>query len=177
MKNTKSIALEQGVLSRIRIRATLIALVGGVATPFLAHMLPAYNGTPVGAILLAMFYAPLVAVLVSRFHVGLIVAALAPLLNVLITGHPDWSIAPVLTIELILFVSFVYFLSRQKAIGWLSAPVAYIAAKTVSTAAIAVFPAILNVNPADFWLNSIVNGSAGLAVLTAINIAALKLRS
>lgn len=177
MKNNKTIVLDQDVLSRLRIRATLIALVGGIATPFLAHMLPAYHGTPVGAILLAMFYAPLVAVLVSRFHVGLIVAALAPLLNVLITGHPDWVIVPILTIELTLFVTFVYLLSRQGKISWLSAPIAYIATKTVSSAAIAIFPVLLSVNPVDFWMNSIVNGSVGLAVLTAINLAVLKLKS
>lgn len=177
MKNDKTIALHQGVLNQLQVRTTLIALVGSVATPFLAHMLPAYHGTPVGAILLAMFYAPLVAVMVSRFHVGLIVAALAPLLNVLITGHPDWSIAPILTIELTLFVSFVYLMNKHRKISWLSAPLAYIGAKTVSSLLIALFPALLAVNPIDFWTNSISNGAVGLAVLTMINIGILKIKS
>lgn len=177
MKNDRTLTLNQGIFSQLQIKATLVALVGSVAFPFLVHFIPAVQGTPVGAIILAMFYAPLIAVLTSKLHVALIVAMVAPLLNALITGHPNWAIVPVLTIELSLFVTFVFLLNKNNKINWLSAPLAYLAVKTISALLIAVFPFILGVNPVDFWVNSITNGAVGIAILTLVNILILKWKS
>ena len=178
MKNENTLTIFPGIWSKWQIKTTLLALVASVAFPFLIHLIPPVQGTPIGAMLLAMFYAPFIAVLVSRLHVGLIVALVAPILNSLITGHPNWSIVPILTIELTLFVSVVYLINKQNnKIKWLSAPIAYLVVKTISAALILLFPVLLNVQPADFWINSISNGVIGIVVLTIINILIIKFKS
>jgi hypothetical protein len=177
MKNDRTLTLNQGIISQLHIKATLVALFASVAFPFLVHFLPPVQGTPMGAFVLAMFYAPLVAVLVTRFHVALVVAVAAPILNALITGHPHWAIVPVLTIELSLFVTFVFLLNKYNKINWFSAPLAYVAAKSISALLIALFPIILNANPVDFWVNSISNGTIGIIILTIINILIIRHKS
>lgn len=169
MKNDRTLTLNQGILSQLQIKATLVALAAGVAFPFLVHLLPPVQGTPLGAIILAMFYAPFIAVLVSRYHVALIVAIVAPTLNALITGHPNWAIVPILTIELSMFVTFVFLLNKYNKINWFSAPLAYLAVKTISALLIGLFPILLNANPVDFWVNSVSNGTIGILILTIIN--------
>ena len=165
-------------IDSLRIKAIIVALAGSILAPFIVHLFPPYQGVPLGAMLLPMFIAPFVAVLVSRFHVGLIAALLAPSLNALVTGHPDWVFIPVLTFELTVFVAITYLLNKNNLIHWVSAPLAYIAAKTVSSLTIWLFPAFLpQAAPVDFWLSSISNGLTGLVLLTLINVAVIKWKS
>jgi hypothetical protein len=177
MKNDRTLTLNQGILSQLQVKATFVAVTASVAFPFLVHLLPPVQGTPMGAIILAMFYAPFIAVLLSKYHVGLIVAMVAPLLNALITGHPNWAVVPVLTLELTVFVSFVYLLNKYSKINWFSAPLAYLAAKTISATVIAIFPFVLGVHPVDFWVNAVSTGLVGIVILTIINILVIRHRS
>jgi hypothetical protein len=177
MKNDRTLTLNQGILSQLQVKATFVAVTASVAFPFLMHLLPPIQGTPMGAMILAMFYAPLVAVLVSRYHVGLIVAILAPMLNALIIGHPNWAFVPILTLELSMFVTFVYLLNKYNKISWFSAPLAYLAVKTISALIIALFPFLLGVHPVDFWMSSVSTGVVGILVLTLINVLIIKYKS
>ena len=68
-------------LQTLQIPHTLIILAATMLLPVLFHLIPPVRDVPMGARLLPLFYAPLVAVLLFRPHVGLIAAALAPMLN------------------------------------------------------------------------------------------------
>jgi len=84
-----------------------------VISPFMIHLIPPIGGVPIGAIVLAMSYAPLIAIVLFRFHVAMITALLSPLLNSLITGYPKPEIIAILTFELILFSICAYLINRK----------------------------------------------------------------
>lgn len=174
MKDIRTISLSQGIFSQLQIKATLVALIASVAFPYLVHLFPPVQGTPVGSIVLAMFYAPLLAVLFSRYHVALIVAIFAPALNALIIGMPGLAMVPVLTFELILFVSIVHLLNKHTNVKWFGAALAFLAAKFVSAMTIGLFPVVLNANPVDYWTSSVITGIVGIIILTIMNFLAIR---
>ena len=90
--------------------------------------LVAAYGVPVGAYLLPMFYIPFIALVAYRLPVALIVALLAPPLNFLLTGNPQWGLMGILTIELVLFTLLAYVLMLQGKVKWIAAPLAYLGA-------------------------------------------------
>jgi len=172
MKYTNSITREQSVGGKLQIRATLVMLGIAMVLPFLTHLLPAFNGTPAGAILLPMFYAPFIAVALFRVHVGLIAAIAAPLLNYAITGNPASGVLMVLSIELVLFTLIAWqLLKLNNVIAWIAAPISYLLAKGLSGTFLAFVPELVpNVDAASFVINSIQHALPGLAVLLAINV-------
>ncbi|MEM1136195.1 MAG: hypothetical protein AAGI07_10170 [Bacteroidota bacterium] len=153
---------------------TLLTLV----LPFIFHLLPAINGTPAGAMFLPIFYAPFVALLFYRIHVGLIAGISAPIINHLITGNPAWEIVRVLSIELCIFVIIAAILLKLTPKNFFAAPLAYVITKLVS---MFILP-ILNLVPGDisgtmFFTNSVSNGFVGIILLGVVNFFALKMKN
>jgi hypothetical protein len=150
----------------LEVRETAFVLAVSVALPFTIHLLPAIAARPVGAMLLPMFYAPLIAVILFRPHVAIITGLLSPLLNSRLTGHPLPEMAGLLTFELVLFSVIALLIQRR----WKSFPgsavFAYLAA--VLSAA-----AIFHFQP---W-NIITVALPGLTVLFLINKFLLKIQS
>lgn len=106
-----------------------VAVGASVAIPLLVHVLPA--GSVVGAALLPIFWAPLLAVMVYGPVPAAAAAVLAPLLNHLLTGMPPEFIVGSLTAELAIFVAVLIFaskLGRLRRAPWV-APVAYLVAR------------------------------------------------
>ena len=155
-----------------------VALVGiAAAVPFLIHLIPS-AGVPWGARLLPMFYAPLLGVMLYRFHVGLIPALLAPALNVLLTGSPALSLVTILTVELVLFTAVVFLMLKSWPRLWLAGPFAYMMAKAGSGVMIATLPWFSSFRPAGrFALASVETAIPGLLVLTALTVLMLRIRS
>ncbi len=118
-----------GIVKNLQIVETIILLAASILFQFLIHLIPS-SGTPLGAVLLAMFFAPLIAVIFFKAHTAFIVGILSPVLNYFITGSPRAEILPLMTIELVLFVSLLYLffnISRVKKISALFAVIISVA--------------------------------------------------
>ena len=157
-------------------RSTLITagwvLPIAIVFPLIVHLAPPYNGIPIGAYLLPMFYIPFIALVLYRFPVALIVSLLAPILNFLLTGNPQWGFMGILTIELVFFTGLAHLL-LQGNLKWIAAPLGYIGAKVVSSSILFVIP-LVEAMPFDFFRTSLTNAVAGILILFLINILAVK---
>ncbi|MDH3651165.1 MAG: hypothetical protein OEQ53_15880 [Saprospiraceae bacterium] len=152
---------------------TMIVLVVAVAIPFFVHLIPYSGSVPIGAKLLLMFFAPLVAIILFRFQVAFVAAILAPIANYVLTEQPVLELSLLLSLELGLFTAFVYFLLQSKILRWIAAPLAYLGAKLFSSLVIGWLP--LEMTSTEFWLTSVSNGLPGILILLAINLLALQL--
>jgi membrane-associated HD superfamily phosphohydrolase len=160
------------VISRIsnisRLKTITMVLIAAVFFPFFIHMIPPQNGIPIGAFLLPMFYIPFVALFAYDWKVALPVALLAPVLNFLITGNPNWEFLTVLTLELVLFTGIACFLLKGSLSKWVAAPLGYLGAKIISSILLNFIPMVSSI-PWDFFLNSISRALPGIGVLLLIN--------
>lgn len=170
---TRQIATSEG----LQIKQSVVILVAAICMPMLTHLIPVQSSTPMGAMLLPIFYAPFIALIFFRFHVALIPALLAPVVSHFITGHPAMHLLPVMTTELVMFVGIAYLLlNKAGKLAWVAAPLAYIAAKAGSMLLLTIFPSLLNIAPLDFAIASIGNAIVGIGILLVINIVCLRLK-
>jgi hypothetical protein len=155
----RSLALELGLL---------LAL--SVLFPFLIHVLPVPETARLGARLLPMFYAPLLAALIGRIRTALVVAVLAPWLNRIVTGYPPPGTAVVMTVQLLTFVAALrWFLANAKARWFLAVP-AYAACMGMAALIGAMFPETIGNKAVAGWLfNTVTTALPGVAILVAIN--------
>ncbi len=143
---------------------TAAALAASAALPVLVHLLPAGASGPIGPRLLPIFFAPLIAVLMGRPGVALIVAALAPSTNHLLTGSPAPAMLATLTLQLLLFASVLTLLRKPARLFLpLIAPLAYLGA-------VLAVPHLLGFLTGFPWLS-------GLAVIPAPPAGALLLQA
>jgi len=161
---TASLARELGIL-----------LCLSVMFPFLIHVLPVPETARLGAMLLPMFYAPLLAGLWGRKRSALAVALLAPWLNWALTSHPSPLGAIVMMVQLLVFVltlrSLMLFIGARP---FLAAP-AYFLAMAASLAVTAAFPELGNGQSAfDSTVRSMAIGLPGIAILVLLNWLALQ---
>lgn len=173
--NNNATFQKTGYRYKLQVQATLILLVSACLLPFLVHLVPPYNGIPMGAFFLPMFYVPFIALVFYRVHVGLIIAVLAPIINFMVAGSPNWQLITVLSFELIVFTLFAFILLQTK-LSMFSAPLAYLMAKTVSSSFLFFVP-VLPVSPIDFFTNSITNAAPGIIVLFILNWFLIKKRN
>ena len=169
-------ALIQQNRAGLQIKATAILLAVASVLPLLVHLIPPYQGTPMGAILLPMFYVPLIAILFYRTHVGLIVAVVAPLISFLITGLPQWQLIALLSFELIAFTLFASQLLRSTLMAWVAAPLAFLLTKAVSAALLTWLPLMEHTEPLTYLRTSLSYALPGILLLWVINVAALGYR-
>lgn len=110
---------------------TALTVTGMVLLPIIVHVIPFSGSQPLGAYLLPMFIAPLVAAFYVS-PVGLVLAALfAPLINSALTGMPQAPILYFVTSELIIFSLLVFwFVQKEKVFPGFSA-LAFLLAKLV----------------------------------------------
>ncbi len=155
---TASLARELGILLTL-----------SVMFPFLLHVLPVPESSRLGARLLPMFYAPLLAALWGRRQTAWLVALLAPWLNWILTRHPSPPGAIMMMIELLVFVAVVPRLLAAPAPRWLVAIPAYLAGMVVAMEAAALFPVLIDNRPPVGWLGqSLVLTLPGVAVLVLL---------
>lgn len=157
-----------------KLALVLLAMFG---LPFFVHLIPVNSLEPLGAIWLPIFYAPLVAVLVFRFHVAVLAGMLAPMINMWITGRPEMIMAKTLTLELVVFVVLMKVLSLRLKNFWASGVFSYLLAKLFS---ILIFEVVwgAEVFPAALFsfLAAIERCLPGLLVLLLINRLAVQYR-
>lgn len=108
---------------------SVVAVGASVAVPFLVHLLP--GGQGVGASLLPIFWAPLLAVALLGPVPALVAATAAPALNHALTGMPPTFLLPGLTAELVVFTGLSLLAGRGRSVAGaaLAAPAAYLIAR------------------------------------------------
>lgn len=147
-----------------------IVLALSVMFPFLIHILPVPDDARLGARLLPMFYAPLLASLLGRPQSALVVALLAPWLNRLLTGHPTPQGAVVMMVQLLGFVAVLRLLLKSVGPRWFLAAPAYFLSLVASILVAAVFPDLLGDRPLLAWASGTVTMALpGVAILVVIN--------
>ena len=177
MKNTNYFSVKQEE-AIFQWKATLVITVCTLLLPFIFHLFPPIYDTPVGALFLPIFYAPFVALIFYRTHVGLLAGALAPLINHLVTGQPVLHVASVLSFELVIFVLIAAFLLKTLNGFFVTAPLAYFLTKVVSSISLTLVDWVpYNLSGTDFFVNSISNGVGGIIILGIINYFAIKIKS
>ena len=160
---TASLARELGILLSL-----------SVMFPFMIHVLPVPETAKLGARLLPMFYAPLLATLWGRARSALAVALLAPWLNWALTSHPSPPGAIVMLIQLLAFVFTLRGLLAGLGMRWFHAAAAYFAGVAAAVLLVAAFPALIGGHPALAWAAQGVEvGLPGIAILVLINWLAL----
>ncbi len=160
----------------VPLRATAILLVVASVLPWLVHLIPPHQGTPMGAVLLPLFVVPLVALLRYSPSVGLIVATAGPVLSFLVTGLPQGPMLILLTIELIVFTLVAGQLLRASTLGWVAAPLAFLFTKTVSLIVLTLLPFLSQIEPLNYFFTSISVALPGILLLGLINVLGLLYR-
>ncbi len=168
--NHKTTTLTTPHPARFQVRASVAVLLAACVFPLLIHGIPPYQGIPIGAILLPMFYVPLIALFFFRLHVAFIAAALSPVINFLLTGNPQWEIVAILSFELIIFVGIAYKLLQIRGVRWIAAPLAYLLTKVVSSTALWLIPLLPENPPVNFFLTSVRNGFIGILLLGLLTL-------
>lgn len=145
----------------------LLSLIAAVLFPIVVHLLPSVQGTPVGAILLPMFYVPLVALLLIDRVPALVAAALSPTLNFLISGNEQWSLLILLSFELMVFTLVISYLFSKNAPFWTVVPGIFLA-KVAGAGLIAGF-GLLPLSPITYFVQSLYTGLPGIVMLLALS--------
>ena len=157
--------LNASVVSELGI---LLAL--SVLFPFMIHILPVPDDARLGPRLLPMFYAPLLASLLSRTRSAFIVALAAPWLNWLLTTHPTPPTAVVTMLQLLVFVGSLRLLLAMIGSHWFLAAPAYFAGIAASAVLTTLAPALIGGRPVLAWAaQSVSVGLPGIAILVFIN--------
>jgi hypothetical protein len=149
--------------------ATEITVLLGITTllPYFVHLLPAWDDAPIGARLLPIFYAPLVAALSERPRYSVALAFIAPWVNHFLVGMPTAPVAMILTFELLMFSVILHLLLHNfRKAAWMG-PAAYLLVKPLSGALIWLWP-VVPASPWAFMVNSVSTAWPGLLVLALI---------
>jgi len=150
------------------VKTTAAWLVAAVIFPILVHLIPPYQGIPIGAYLLPMFYIPLIALWLSGWRTAIAITVLVPLVNFALTGSPQSGIMGMLTIEVLLFTGMAA-LWMTTPVRWAAGPLSYIVAKVISSTLLILWP-ILPASPWEFFTNSLQNGAPGILILLLLNL-------
>ena len=153
----------------LQIPAALITLGLMWLVPFLIHLIPFSGTIPLGARLLPIFYAPLLAAWLFNPIVGIASGLLMPFINHTFTGMPAFNVAVMLSVELGVFSLILTIYKTRYPRLSLLAPFAVIAGKTVSALLLFIIP-LVPLSPWAYFTSSVVNAIPGLLVLLAINL-------
>ncbi len=155
-----------------------VAVVGLALLPFLVHFLPLSNDTPLGARLLPIFYAPLLAALYWRIGIAVSLAALVPWISHMLMGHPEPGMAGLLMVELLLFVLWILVLASWLGPRWWMGPAAYLLTKPLSGILLILLRELLvPIAYMDHLTGAVTRSWPGLIALAIIGMLALQFRN
>ncbi len=154
----------------LQIPATLIVLVLMWGLPILFHASPGPEGLPIGARLLPIYYAPLLAVSLFNPIVPLASSLIMPFINHSLTGMPAMNIAALLSVELTVF-SLVLIYARNKGMKQPAiAPLAVMIGKAVSACVLFALPLVPG-SPVEYFTSSVTTALPGILVILVLQIA------
>ena len=146
---------------------TIIAM---IFLPILVHLVPFSGSIPLGAYLLPMFIAPLVAAFYLS-PIGLVIASLVgPLLNHYLTGMPTQVMLPNIILELLFFSLMVSYVVRNKS-GFVGmSALAFVLAKLIRTIVVGALTGVLSLDMFTPLAMGLKIALPGLLILTVIEI-------
>lgn len=145
----------------------LMTLIVAVLFPIVVHLVPPVQGTPPGAILLPMFYVPLVALVLIDKVPALVAATLSPTLNFLISGNDQWSLLVLLSLELIVFTIVISYLFSNNVPFWAVVP-GILLAKVVGAGLVMGF-GLVPLSPVNYFIQSLYTGLPGILILLLLS--------
>ncbi|WP_154857415.1 hypothetical protein [Cyclobacterium xiamenense] len=140
-----------------------MTLTAAVLFPLLVHVAPPIQGSPTGAVLLPLFYVPLIALVLTDKVPALLAAIVSPSLNFLITGNEQWSLLLLLTVELTVFTLILQFLFSRGRSYW-AVITAIVLAKALGAGLILAF-GLMPVAPFAYFSQSLSTGLPGILML------------
>ncbi len=167
IENVSSAALKP-IVKDLELKGVAILIAASLVVPFLIHLIPPVNGVRMGAVLLPMFYVPLIAVTFYKFRTALIVTAFGPSLNYLLTGSPVAGAVPLLTSEVLLFVLILTVLLKYNRLKQISALISILPALVIPPLLIGLFSG--HGYSLEHLLISLRNAVPGIIVLMLMNI-------
>jgi len=170
--NNNAGVISGSVIKKFQATETMLMLAASVILQFILHLVPPVNGIPLGKLFLPAFFAPVIALILFRPHVAYITAVFAPVVNYLITGFPKPEMLSVLTVELILFVTFALMFHRSGKTREFTALTSYITAKILAAIILPLFTAGYFVP--EMFVKSFVLSVPGLLILFILNKVLLK---
>lgn len=142
--------------------------------PLVVHLIPVSGPVPLGAQLLPIFYALLLADWLFNPIVGIASGLLMPFINNAFIGMPTLEVAVMMSIELSVFSIILLAFKKSWSRLPVLAPLAVIAGKTVSALLLFIFP-LIQISPWAYLTSSLINAIPGLLILTALNLALIRL--
>jgi hypothetical protein len=170
MKNVNTLQ----ITAKYQVTQTLVILAATMLLPVLVHLLPSIGSNLSGAVLLPIFFAPMIAAFFYKKHVAIFAGIFAPLLNFLIMGRPAPEMVITLASEIVLFVLVLGWLKDIKGLRFAAAPVAYLIASLIVALGISMVGNLIN--PVSFWMNSTMIAIPGILLMGMINLAILRFR-
>jgi hypothetical protein len=152
-------------LARVRDCALLTAL--AIFGPYVVHVIPGWDDSPLGARLIPVFWAPLLGVFWRQYGFTLGLAFASPWINHLLFGMPSQRMAIVLSFELVVFTLLLFAMVRAWGRRAWMGPAGYLLTKPFSAALIAVWP-LLPAPPLKFIATSVTTAWAGIIVLALL---------
>lgn len=138
--------------------------------PYMVHFIPSWDDSPIGAKLLPIFYAPLVAALTRKMHVSVVASVVSPWLNHLLTGSPALPMAMMLCIQLVPFCLLAFYFGRRFPGQFWIGPVAYLVSRPLVLALFVLFPgAMPPVDPLTFLAATTLQAAPGILILGIIS--------
>jgi hypothetical protein len=174
MNNLHSLTVES-IARKLQIAEITTLIAASICIQFIVHISHSGNNIPLGAVLLPMFYVPLIAIIFYDFKTGLITAAAGPLINYLLTRSPQIEIVPQVTFELIIFVLTFTLLLRYNRLNYFSAVISIISAKLLSWLVFSLFSPS-GLSSADF-INPLTIAYPGILILLLLNILLLYIKN
>jgi hypothetical protein len=157
-------------------RETLVLMAVAWLVPFLVHLIPWSGPRPLGVHLLPAFWTAFVAVYLYGAGIGLLVALVVPLVNMISTGLPVSERVFAMTIELIAYVGFAALALRRWPSLRVVAPLAWLPAYAVALVVQWLVPSSGSAQVSvDRFLATSTQVVAGLFVLLALNAALVRL--
>jgi hypothetical protein len=151
--------------ARVRDLASLTAL--AVLGPYVVHLFPGWDDSPLGARLIPMFWAPLLGVFWRQYGFTLGLAFASPWINHLIFGMPSRPLAIVLSFELVVFTLLLFAMVRAWGHRAWMGPAGYLLTKPFSALLIAAWP-LLPAPPLKFIAHSVTTAWLGIIVLALL---------
>ncbi len=170
MKNVNTLQ----ITAKYQVTQTLVILAATMLLPVMVHLLPSIGGNLSGAVLLPIFFAPMIAAFLYKKHVAIFAGIFAPLLNFLIMGRPAPEMVIMLASEIVLFVLVLGWLKDIKGLRFAAAPVAYLIASMIVALGLSTVGNLIN--PVSFWMNSTMIAIPGILLMGMINLAILRFR-
>ncbi|MCG8526542.1 MAG: hypothetical protein MI748_09200 [Opitutales bacterium] len=138
--------------------------------PYVIHLIPSWDDSPIGGKLLPIFYAPLIAAMTRKIQISIIASVVSPWINHFITGSPPLPIAAMLCIQLVPFSAIAFVLAKRFPHQFWVGPVAYLASKPFILLLFFLLPNWMPpVDPINHLLGTTINAIPGIIILAILS--------